>query len=454
MKGIRGGSLQEGGWRALIRYDEQQDKPQFNRELLGRVATYARPYTGRIALMIVSLLAGTLLGLLPPLLYRDLIDNALPHGDWNRLNLLALAMIAVPLARGLLSVADRYLSVRVGEGIIYDLRRALFEHLQGMSLRFFTNTRTGELMSRLNNDVVGSQQALTGTLMSVILNVSSTALTIGVMLSLDWRLTLLSVVVLPAFILPARRVAGVLRRLTREAFDNNAEMNALMNETLNVSGALLVKLFGRAPDEKARFGDRAARVRDIGVRSAVIGRWFFMGLGLASAVGLALVFWIGGQMVLSGAFTIGTLVAFGFYVQQLYGPLAALTNARVELATSLVSFERVFEVLDLPAEIVDRPDAVVLEDVRGEVRFEHVSFGYTRVPDSVAVGLADVRRFRGPMSASAGASASSLSLLSLELLPLVARAPLSGTLPAEADIGPRKRRTSANPTATESGTRV
>ncbi len=395
-----GGRGQNSSWSSFIRYDEKQDRPQVNRALLKRIWGYARPYFGRITLMILSILAGTLLGLLPPLLYRDLIDNALTQRDWGRLNLLALGMIAIPVLRGLISVGDRWLSVRVGEGIIYDLRRALFEHLQGMSLRFFTNTRTGELMSRLNNDVVGSQQALTSTLMSIISSLVAVVLTLAIMLSLEWRLTLIATLVLPLFILPARRVAIILRRLTRESLDYNAEMNALMNETLNVSGALLVKLFGRAPDENARFGDRAMRVRDIGVRSAVIGRWFMMGLGLASAVGLALVFWLGGQLVLSGVFTIGTLVAFGFYVQQLYGPLAALTNARVEMATSLVSFERVFEVLDLSAEIVDRPGAQTLEHVEGEVRFEHVTFAYSQAPGTTPAGLPDVRRTRGADRAS------------------------------------------------------
>ncbi len=398
---VFGGGVQEGGWWSFIRYDEQQDRPTLNRAMLRRVAGYARPYLLRIVLMLATILGVTLLGLVPPLLYRDLIDHALPEHNAARLNLLALGMIGVPLFNGLLGVAQRYLSASVGEGIIADLRQALFEHLQRMSLRFFTNTRTGELMSRLNNDVVGSQQAITSTMVNIISNVVSVVLTLGIMVSLDWRLTLLSVAVLPLFILPARRVGLILRRLTRESFDLNAEMNALMNETLNVSGALLVKLFGRAPDEMARFRVRATRVRDIGIRLAVVGRWFFMGLGLASALGLALVFWVGGHLVLSGAFTIGTLVAFGFYLQQLYGPLTALTNARVEFATSLVSFERVFEVLDLPVEITDRPGAISLPRVQGHVRFEHVTFSYTQPPSDGAVGLREVRRFRWPGASSA-----------------------------------------------------
>jgi len=343
-----------------------------------------------------TILAITLLGLVPPLLYRDLIDHALPSRDFGRLNLLALGMIAIPLVSGVVGVFQRYLSSSIGEGIIYDLRRALFEHMQRMSLRFFTNTKTGELMSRLNNDVVGSQQAITSTLVSIFTNSFAVVSTLTIMLSLEWRLTLASVAILPLFLLPSRRIGQTLRRITRESLSNNAQMNALMNETLNVSGALLVKLFGRAPDEQRRFDERAGRVRDIGIRQAVVSRWFFLGLSLVSAVGTAVVFWLGGQLVLQGAFTVGTIVAFGAYLTQLYGPLSSLTNARVEFATSMVSFERVFEVLDLPVEIKDRPGAVDLGRVRGEVRFERVSFSYREsegAPGQAPAGLSEVQRW-------------------------------------------------------------
>lgn len=368
--------IHDRGWWSYIRYDEKQDRPEFTWSLLRRVWAYGRPYAHPITLILLTILTTTLVGLVPPLLYRDLIDNALPNRDYQRLNLLAVGMVGIPLASGLLGVFQRYLSARIGEGIIYDLRRALFEHMQRMSLRFFTNTRTGELMSRLNNDVVGSQQAITSTLVSIFTNTVAVVSTLAVMITLEWRLTLASVLILPLFLLPSRRIGQTLRRITRESLNHNAQMNALMNETLNVSGALLVKLFGRAPEEQRRFDDRAARVRDIGVNQAVISRWFFLGLSLVSAVGTALVFWFGGQLVLQGAFTIGTIVAFGAYLTQLYGPLASLTNAHVEFATSMVSFERVFEVLDLPLEITDKPGAAELGRVAGEVRFENVSFSY------------------------------------------------------------------------------
>lgn len=390
--------MHDRGWWSYIRYDEKQDRPEINLQLLRRVWRYGRPYAPRITLMLASILVATFVGLIPPLLYRDLIDRALPQQDFARLNLLALGMVALPLLSGLLGVWQRYLSASIGEGVIFDLRRALFNHMQRMSLRFFTNTRTGELMSRLNNDVVGAQQAITSTLVSIFTNTVAVVATLSIMLSLEWRLTIASILILPLFILPARRIGRTLRRLTRDGMTYNAQLNALMHETLNVSGALLVKLFGRAGDEQRRFDERAARVRDIGVSQAVVGRWFFLGLSLVSAVGTALVFWLGGTFVLQGAFTIGNVVAFGAYLTQLYGPLSSLTNARVEFATSMVSFERVFEVLDLPVEIGDRPNAVALEHVRGEVRFDNVSFSYQENQLSggqaqAAIGLSRVTRW-------------------------------------------------------------
>lgn len=384
-----------GGWWSFIRYDEQQDRPAVSRAVLKRVVGYARPYVGRIILMFLTILAITLLSLVPPLLFRHLIDVALPQRDFGLLNLLALGMIGIPVANGLIGVLQRYLGAQIAEGIIFDLRRALFGHLQRMSLRFFTNAQTGEIMARLNSDVVGSQQAITSSTVSIVSNAVALLGTLTIMLSLEWRLTLAAVVILPLFVAPARRVGRVLRRVTRESFDLNARMNGMMNETLNISGALLVKLFGRGPDEGRKFGERARAVRDIGIRQALIGRWFFLGLGLVSAVGTAVVFWFGGYLVLSEGMTVGTIVAFAAYLNQLYGPLSALTNARVEFATSMVSFERVFEVLDLPVEIQDRPNARAIERARGEIDFENVSFRYDagRAPGAAPVGLTEVARF-------------------------------------------------------------
>jgi ATP-binding cassette subfamily B protein len=308
---------------------------------------------------------------------RDLIDRAIPDENLSRVTTLGLLMVAVPIVNGVVGVAQRWASARAGEGIIFDLRTGLYSHLQRMSLGFFTATRPGEMMSRLNNDVVGAQNAVTGTLVSLVSNSLSTFATIAVMLGLEWRLTLAAVVILPLFIIPSRRVGRILRGITRDQMDANAGMNAMMNETLNLSGALLVKLFGRTRDEDARFAQHAVEVRDLGVRRALVGRWFFMALGVVSAIGTALVFWFGAVLVIGGSLSIGTIVALSAYLQQLYGPLSALSNARVELATSLVSFERVFEVLDLPRDVGEPIDATPLGDVRGRVTFEDVAFDYT-----------------------------------------------------------------------------
>ena len=343
--------MHDGGWWSFIRYDEKQDRPQVSWGLVRRAAAYGRPYAGKIALMLALILAITLLNLIPPLLTRNLIDYALPQGDVGRLTLLALGMIAVAGLSGLLGVGQRYLSAIVGEGVIYDLRVAVYSHLQHMSLRFFTHTKTGELMSRLNNDVGGAQRAVTGTFVDLVTNVVSLVFVLAIMLRLEWRLTLLAVAVLPLFLIPARVLGRRVRGVVREQMMYNAEMNAMMEETLNVSGALLVKLFGRTMSEVLRFSERAARVRRAGVRQALLMRWFFLTVGLISAVGTALVFWAGGMLVLQGTFTLGTVVAFTAYLGMLYGPLSALTNARVDFATSMVSFERVFEALDLPEEI-------------------------------------------------------------------------------------------------------
>jgi ATP-binding cassette subfamily B protein len=380
-----------GNWRSFVRFDEERDQPQVNPQLLRRVASYARPYRTSIVVMLAAILIGSLLGLLPPLLLRDLIDHALPNGtrpgDLSRLNMLALGMIALPLLSGLIGVFQGARSAQIGEGIICDLRQDLYTHMERMGLRFFTHTKSGELISRLNNDVIGAQRAVTGTLVSIITNVIMLLLTLAIMITLEWRLTLLAILILPLFILPSRRVGRVLRRLMRQQMDANGRMNTVMAETLNVSGALLVKLFGRQRDEVAKFSAGAAEVRDTGIRSAVINRWFFLGIGLASAVGTALVFWVGGYLTIRGSFSTGTLVAFAAYLGQLYGPLSSLINSRVDFATSMVSFERVFEVLDLPIEIRERERPVPLTAVQGRVEFQDVSFSYLEIPAEAAVSL-------------------------------------------------------------------
>jgi ATP-binding cassette subfamily B protein len=379
------------GWWSYLGYDEKRDRPQVSWNLIRRVLVgYARPFRVQIVLVLITILASSLLGLVTPLLFRQLIDDALPQKDVRLLDMLALGIVLIPILNGAVSVVQRHLNASIGEGVIYALRVALFAHLQRMSIRFFTNTKTGELMSRLNNDVIGAQTAISSTLVGIITNVVTLIVTLAIMLALEWRLTILGLLVMPLFILPARRIGKVLRDVARRQMEMNASMNAMMNETLNVSGALLVKLFGRLDEEVNRFSNRAGNVRNLGVQRATVGAQFFVSLGLISAVGMGLVYWVGGHLVLDGVFTVGLIVAFGMYLTQLYGPLQALVNAPVEFATSMVSFERVFEVLDMHTEIAEKPDALALRDVRGEVTFDHVSFSYADTADSVH--LSEVER--------------------------------------------------------------
>jgi ATP-binding cassette subfamily B protein len=364
-----------GGWFSMMRSGDE--KPKVTKELLLRVLAYARPYWHHIGGMLVTILFGTGLSLVSPLIFRQLIDKVLPSKNLNQLTFYAVALLLVPLFNGGINVIQRRLNATVGEGVIYDLRVALFGRLQRMSLRFFTNTKVGELMSRLNNDVVGAQNAISNTIVNIATNLIRSIAILAVMLTLEWRLTIVSVLIMPLFILAARKLGVVLRDIARKGMDMNAAMNAHMNETLNIGGALLVKLFGRANEEEERFRQRAEGVRDVGIRRAVVGSIFFVIIGLVSAVGTALVYGLGGYYVIQGSFTIGTIVAFGSYLTQLYSALQGLAGAPVEFSTSMVSFERVFEVIDLPQDVVEKPDAIVLTNVHGDLEFENVTFHYS-----------------------------------------------------------------------------
>ncbi len=368
--------MRGGGWFRYWHGADVTVKPNVTRRLLLRVLAYAKPYRLQIIGMLATILVTTGLGLLSPLIFREIIDSALPDKDIGKLNLLVLGLLAIPLVSGAVRIVQRKLNVAIGEGVIYDLRVSLYLHLQKMSLRFFTNTKSGELMSRLNNDVVGAQNAISNTIVSIITNIITVVATLAVMISMKWELTILGVLVLPLFIFFARRLGKQLKEIAREQMGYNAQMNAMMNETLNISGALLVKLFGRIDAEVEHFEKRAADVRDSGIQRAVLGTQFFVLIGLVSVAGTALVYWIGGILVIQDQFTIGDIVAFVTYLTQLYTPLQALTNAPVDFAQSIVSFERVFEIIDLPLEIDEKPDAVYHKDVRGELAFDKVAFRY------------------------------------------------------------------------------
>jgi ATP-binding cassette subfamily B protein len=380
--------MHHSGFGAFMRHDETQS-PEVDGALVRRVLAYAKPYRAHLIIVIVTIVVITLLSLLPPLLMRTLIDTAIPTEDIRLVTILGIGMVFVPLVNGIVGVFQRRSTALMGEGIIYDLRRELYDHLQSMSLGFFTNTKTGELMSRLNSDVVGAQQAVSSTFVSLTSNVLAVVATLFIMLQLEWRLTLLAVSILPLFIIASRQVGKRLRVIRRQSMEANAQMTGTMQETLSVSGALLVKLFGRDAYESQQFGSKAASVRDLGVTQAVIGRWFFMALGIVSALGTAATFWLGSVMVINGELTVGTIVALSAYLAGLYGPLSALANARVEFTTSLVSFERVFEVLDMPVDVPEPEHPIHLDSVRGLVTFDDVWFAY----GATESGLESVRRF-------------------------------------------------------------
>ena len=276
----------------------------------------------------------------------------------------------------MLSLFERWWSSRIGEGLIFDLRVTLFDHVQRMPISFFTRTQTGALVSRMNNDVIGAQRAVTGTLGSVVSNVVTLTTVLITLFILQWQLTLLALVLLPLFLLPARRVGTRLQTITRESMNLNAGMNTQMTERFNVAGALLVKLFGRPQTELDEFSGRADRVRAIGISAAMYSRVVTIALTLVGAVGTAAIYWIGGQLAISGSLTTGTLAAMGILVARIYMPLTSLTNARIDVMSAMVSFERVFEVLDAPNTIADTPDAADLDDVKGAIEFDHVTFRY------------------------------------------------------------------------------
>ncbi len=366
--------------------------------LIRRVWTsFAKPYRGRLVWLIVLIAGASALSVVPARLIGLIVDalNATTAdvdplsaaGARSQVTWLALGLVGTAIATGVLSVAQRHQSAWIGEQLIHDLRRALFDHVQRMPIAFFTRTQTGALISRLNNDVVGAQSALTGTFGTLVANVVQVVATVGLMLAINWQLTLLTLAVLPFFVLAAKGVAKRLQGLTRESMELNAEMNTTMTERFNVAGAMVVKLFGRPEEETDAFGASARRVADIGVRTAVVGRMFFVILSLMGALGTAAVYLVGGRLALSGSLSIGDLVTFGALVTQAYQPLAALSNAPVEVLTALVSFDRVFEVLDIAHPIADAPDAVDLDEPRGEVVFDDVHFAYPTARESTISSL-------------------------------------------------------------------
>jgi ATP-binding cassette, subfamily B, bacterial len=356
-----------------------------------RIVRFAAPYRRELAVFVGLVVLASLVGVLNPLIFKQIIDEGIGTGPGNgRPGLVvALALVVAGLAvvEAVLSLFNRWFSARIGEGLIYDMRSQVFAHVQRMPLAFFTRTQTGALISRLNNDVLGAQQAFTGTLSGVVSNVIGVVLTLVAMLYLSWQITLLSLVLLPVFVVPAKLIGARLQELTRESYAINAEMNNTMTERFNVSGALLVKLFGRPEAEEQAFRERAGRVRDIGVTTAMYGRVFFASLTLVASLATAMVYGVGGVLAANGELAVGTVVALAAYLTRLYGPLTALSNVRVDVMTALVSFERVFEVLDLEPMVAEKPGAVDLPDAALSVELDDVHFRY---PQADEVSLASL----------------------------------------------------------------
>jgi ATP-binding cassette subfamily B protein len=353
-----------------------------------RMFKFARPYRKILAAFLVLVTVEAFIGIINPLLFRSIINSLTgAHPDKHLIITLSILAAIIAFVDTGLSIGIRYVSASVGEGLIYDMRSQVFAHIQKMPIAFFTRTQTGALISRLNNDVIGAQQAFTDTLSSVVSNLISVSLVLVVMFLLSWQITLISLVILPVFVIPAKRVGRKLSAITRESYGINAEMNNTMNERFNVSGALLVKLFGRPVEERRAFEAKAGRVRDIGVTQAMYARFFIAALSLTAALATAVVYGWGGVQAIDGALTVGTVVALAAYLTRLYGPLTALSNVQIDVMTALVSFDRVFEVLDLPPMIVDGPDAHDVPQGPATIEFEHVDFRY---PNAEEVSLASL----------------------------------------------------------------
>ena len=375
------------GWGVMrsMRQDRKVTGHKLPKGTVRRGFSFARPYRRMLAVFLVLIIIDALVGAANPLLTRAIINELTGHRPTTGVVLwLAFAIGALAVFDAMLGLWERWISSRVGESLIFDMRNRVFNHIQRMPIAFFTRTQTGALISRLNNDVLGAQQAFTDTFNSVIGNAISVGVTLLAMFILSWKITVLALLMLPVFIFPARWVGRRLAAITREAYSLNAEMNAMMSERFNVAGALLVKIFGKPHYEADVFRDRTGRVRDIGVTTAMYGRIFFTGLILTASLATALVYGFGGFLVVHKELSLGTLVAMTLYLTRLYGPLTSLSNVQVDVMTALVSFDRVFEVLDLPPMIDEKPDAVALERGPAEVSFEHVDFRYPR-PEEVSL---------------------------------------------------------------------
>ena len=359
---------------------------QLSQGVVRRVLRFAKPYRVPIAIFVALVVILAALAVAPPLLFKEIIDHGVLQGNQRVVIIVSLTLAGIAVLQAVLGMVQRWFSSTIGEGLIFDLRTQVFDHVIQMPIAFFTRTQTGKLVSRLNSDVIGAQQAFTSTLSTVLTNLISLVLVLAAMIILSWQLTLAALIMLPVFLIPAKIIGRKLADLTRQQMQLNGDMSATMTERFGVSGALLVKLFGRVSEEHDRFAERAGAVRDVSVKIAMNGRFFFTSLGLVASLAVALVYGVGGSLAIDGALTVGTLTALAALLAQLYGPLTQLTNLRIDVMNALVSFDRVFEVLDLAPMIRDADNA---EPIMGpaSVSFDHVSFSY---PTADEVSLASL----------------------------------------------------------------
>ena len=364
-----------------------------------RIARYALPYKQSLIFFLVTVVIDALLVVSTPLLLRKLIDDGVVPGDSNLVTRLALLVGLIAIGDALVSMIGRWFSARIGEGLIFDLRTQVFTHIQKQSIAFFTRTQTGALISRINSDVIGAQQAFTTTLSGVISNLLSLTLVIGTMLILSWQITVVALLLLPAFLFPTKWVGRKLQKLTRDSFNLNAEMSATMTERFNVSGALLVSLYGNHSKENSYFSTRARKVADIGITIALLNRIFFIALTSIAAVATAFAYGVGGHLTINKEITLGTLLAITALLARLYGPLTALSNVRVDVMTALVSFERVFEVLDLTPMVRDKENAKSIAHGPLSIRFSDVRFSYPRAEE---ISLASLEAVAKPETIQSG----------------------------------------------------
>jgi ATP-binding cassette subfamily B protein len=402
-----------------FRMDPSITKQKLKPGTVRRIAGYARPYRVHLAVFLVATCVDAVITVVNPLLLRQIIDHGILARNDRVVIVIAVAVAAVAIFDAFLGFVIRWFSARIGEGLIYDLRTQVFDHVQRQPIAFFTRAQTGSLVSRLDGDVVGAQQAITSTLSGVISNLLSLVVILITLFYLSWLVSVIALAMIPLFILPARLVGRRMQRLTRESMQLNAEMGSTMTERFNVAGAMLVKLFGRPREESGAFSLRAGRVRDIGVATAMYGQVFFVALTLLASLVTAVVYGLGGTLVINGTFQIGTLVALTTLLGRVYGPITSLSNVQINVMTALVSFDRVFEVLDLKPLIADKSGAAALPGPAGDasapdIEFDHVSFRY---PSASEVSLASLESIALPAPERRNAAAGVLHEVSFRAPP-------------------------------------